>query len=288
MAAWFSAQPDDLLGSQLYKLGSDGSVTQWTALPGFPVPPNDTFGLNPLDLTFFNDAVWFNGQTPANGSQLFKLGNDGSVTKWTALASDPGDENPGLNPLDLTFFNNALWFNGDTPTTGEQLFKLGSDGSVTKWTANLGGGFGLSARELTVFNDALWFSGDSANGFQLYKLGNDGSVTQWTAGGSGSSPQGLTAFNDALWFRGISSDGFQLYKLGNDGSVTKWTANLGNAAGLVPSHITAFNDALWFSGQTPANGFQLYKLGNDGSVTLWTKIGTGLGPKEMTVFDNAL
>jgi len=113
-----------------------------------------------------------------------KLGNDGSVTKWTAIGTD-------LFPQDLTVFNNALWFSGFNTTTGQdQLYKLGFDGSVTKWTANAGSGGGLGPFNLTVFNDALWFDGATpANGAQLYKLGNDGSVTKWTSIGNNLIPK---------------------------------------------------------------------------------------------------
>src|SRR5262249_42251467 len=122
-------------GSQLYKLGADQSVTQWTAInPGGG-------GLGPGDLTEFDGNVWFNGATPTQGSQLYKLGFDGSVTKWTAI--NPGGG--GLGPGDLTDFNDALWFNGSAPGQGFQLYKLGNDGSVTKWTALNTGGIGLDS-----------------------------------------------------------------------------------------------------------------------------------------------
>ena len=93
-------------------------------------------------------TAWFSASSAGSGTQLYKLGNDESVTKWT----DPGFS---LNPQDLTFFNNAVWFGGET-ATGLQLFKLGADGSVTQWTS-IGNNF--LPQDLTVFNDALWFDG---------------------------------------------------------------------------------------------------------------------------------
>jgi hypothetical protein len=299
-SAWFSAN-SGTGGTQLYKLGSDESVTQWTAFAGTPVPPSTDQGLNPLDLTFFNNAVWFNGQTPLSGQQLFKLGNDGSVTKWTEIGTAINSPAAiGVEPQDLTVFNGALWFNGQAPFSGQQLYKLGADGSVTKWTDIsfvVDGHFAaLEPQEMTVFNGALWFNGDTATSAQqLFKLGSDGSVTKWTdiafgtAGGITSlDPQELTIFNNALWFSGQSLNGDQLFKLGNDGSVTEWTANPGAGSGLIPQNLTVFNDALWFAGATPTHGLQLFKLGNDGSVTQWTDIGVDLNPNSMTVFNNAL
>jgi len=90
-------------------------------------------------MTVFNGALWFTGETPTHGFQLFKLGNDGSVTQWT-------DIGPGLNPVPvsalandpdstpLSTFNNALWFSANNPTNGgRELYKLGADGSFTFW-----------------------------------------------------------------------------------------------------------------------------------------------------------
>jgi ELWxxDGT repeat protein len=218
-ALWFTGFNSK---SQLYQLGSDGSVTQWTANPGSGI------GLDPTDKTVFNGALWFAGKTPIIGTQLFKLGSDGSVTQWTAIGTN-------LNPSDLTVFNNAAWFNGFDIITGQfQLYKLGNDGGVTKWTANPVAG-GLNPQNMTEFNGALWFTGETATGTQLFKLGNDGSVTQWTAIGSDLAPipvstaagdldsTPLSVFNNALWFQANSpASGNELFKLGADGSFTFW------------------------------------------------------------------
>src|SRR5262249_26007509 len=84
MSAFFSASNN---GWQLYKLGDDQSVTQWTADAIGAVRP-----LNPFDLTAFNGSVWFDGDTGGGaGRQLYKLGSDGSVTQWTAII--------GINPF---------------------------------------------------------------------------------------------------------------------------------------------------------------------------------------------
>src|SRR5262249_58443170 len=87
----------------------------------------------------------------------------------------------GLVPSNLTDFNNAMWFDGNTAAQGNQLYKLGFDGSVTQWTAINPGGGGLDRGPSSEFNGALWFGGAAAGqGNQLYKLGHDGSVTKGT------------------------------------------------------------------------------------------------------------
>src|SRR6266436_2937281 len=114
-------------------------------------------------------AAWFNANSSsvANLFQLYKLGSDESVTQWTANPGDAGQANQGLDPFDLTAFNGAVWFNGETTSQHDQLYKLGSDGSVTKWTSI---GNNLFPHDEVIFNNALWFTGNAAPGQQLYKL----------------------------------------------------------------------------------------------------------------------
>src|SRR5262249_44109232 len=63
---------------------------QWTAVNNLnPHAPFDNEGF-----TTFHDALWFTGNAPGQGEQLYKLGNDGSVTKWTALNTGGGRLEP--------------------------------------------------------------------------------------------------------------------------------------------------------------------------------------------------
>src|SRR5262249_8378075 len=175
MAAYFSANNSVNNNNwQLYKLGDDQSVTQWTAINNMGAG----FGFLPLDPTLFNNAVWYAGNTATQGRQLYRLLPDGSFTLWTALNPGGGglfpNPIPNPNPLpvdtDLTVFNNALWFDGQTPNQGNQLYKLGNDGSVTKWTAINPVGPGLDPGQFTEFNGSLWFDGNTGTqGRQLYK-----------------------------------------------------------------------------------------------------------------------
>jgi ELWxxDGT repeat protein len=54
----------------------------------------------------------------------------------------PQDIGTGLNPVPLStgtgstpeaVLDNALWFQGNSPTSGNELYKLGADGSFTFW-----------------------------------------------------------------------------------------------------------------------------------------------------------
>jgi len=96
-ALWFSgATPAN--GSQLFKLGSDGSVTQWTAIAGgLNAQPVSTAANDPdsTPLSTFNNALWFSANNPNNGgTELYKLGADGSFTFWKDINPGPGSSFP--------------------------------------------------------------------------------------------------------------------------------------------------------------------------------------------------
>jgi hypothetical protein len=293
MAAYFSANNSVNNNNwQLYKLGDDQSVTQWTAINNMGAG----FGFLPLDPTSFNNAVWYDGNSASQGRQLYRLLPDGSFTLWTAINPGGGGLFPDpLNPInpmapvdeDLTVFNNALWFDGRTPNVGNQLYKLGNDGSVTLWTAvNTGAAAGLDPGQFTEFNGSLWFDGNlPLVGRQLFRLEPDGSVIPWSfinpGGGGLQRRKDSLVFQNDLWFGGAAAgQGNQLYKLGFDNTLTRWTAINPNgggpnirAPGFDPLDLTAFASNVWIDGiASNAMGAQLYKLGFDGSVTQWTAI----------------
>src|SRR5262249_28678849 len=226
---------------------------------------------------------------------------DGSVTKWTAINPAGGGIGPG-NQTDLTVFNGNAWFSGNAGgVLGNQLYKLGFDGSVTRWTGinNLNPTPGNAEVSFKNFENAMWFNGAApGQGTQLYKLGFDGSVTKWTAlnGAAGLNPQNMFEFANALWFSGqTAAQGQQLFKLGADGKVTQWTAINPGGGGVQPFLISKmafdglnlgdqdstpssiFQNAAWLSGVSPTSGRELFKLGADGSVTLWKDINPGAG-----------
>src|SRR5262249_32073393 len=140
----------------------------------------------PAEFTKLNNAMYF-AATPASGvgREIYKLGADGSVTKWADIHPLSG----GAVRYGFTEFKNALYFQAVGPT-GDELYKLGADGSVTLWKdINPGPGdslpFGADIQPSSAqFNDALWFAATSrvtASGAdrELWKLGADGSVTFW-------------------------------------------------------------------------------------------------------------
>src|SRR5262249_2583746 len=95
-ALWFSGNTG-VGGQQLFKLGADGSVTQWTAVPGGFNPQLVSQAAGDPDSTpssIFENAAWLRGTSTATGTELYKLGADGSVTLWKDINPGPGSSFP--------------------------------------------------------------------------------------------------------------------------------------------------------------------------------------------------
>ena len=107
MAAYFSANNSVNDNNwQLYKLGDDQSVTQWTAINNMGAG----FGFLPLDPTLFNNAVWYDGNSATQGRQLYRLLPDGTVTMWTAINSGGGGLFPIIpNPIPIPPLSLSPW-----------------------------------------------------------------------------------------------------------------------------------------------------------------------------------
>src|SRR5262249_54141491 len=99
-------------------------------------------------------VVYFRANNGTSGSELYKLGADGSVTFWKDINPGAAGSGPGF----FTEFNNALWFNATTVANGSELWKLGADGSVTFWADINSGATGSDPAGFKAFNNALYFA----------------------------------------------------------------------------------------------------------------------------------
>jgi hypothetical protein len=82
-ALWFNGNTAS--GPQLFKLGANGDVTQWTAFAGGFNPQLVSQAAGDADSTpssIFENAAWLRGTSTQTGTELYKLGADGSVTLW--------------------------------------------------------------------------------------------------------------------------------------------------------------------------------------------------------------
>jgi ELWxxDGT repeat protein len=270
----------------------------------------------PIDLTVFNNALYFSADDGVNGRELWKY--DGTTVSLVAdifpgsKYSIPSSSLPG----GFTVFNNALYFNANDGVHGTELWKY--DGTTANLVADINPSQvyePFNASNLTVFNNALYFrADDGAHGRELWKY--DGTTASLVADINqlqvydsagfplnSSNPYGFTKFDNTLYFSADDGvNGPELWKY--DGTTASLVAdiNVSHAIspfalteGSYPGDLTVFNNALYFranNGTQAYFGGQLWKYdGTTASLVtdIFPNLGRfGSGPSDFTVFNNAL
>src|SRR5271156_1908429 len=85
---------------------TDGTAADTVELTG--IAGAGMGGVNPSDLTAFDDGLLFNGRDAAGNLGLWRSNGTSSGTR--ELTGITGANSAGLNPSDLTAFNNELLF----------------------------------------------------------------------------------------------------------------------------------------------------------------------------------
>src|ERR1043166_7301895 len=177
-------------------------------------------GINPANMTRFGDELFFAGEDPVHGSELWK--SDGTP-EGTVLVKDIFAGTGSGSPQKFTPFNGALYFFGNHGTTGLELWK--TDGTaegtvmikdiwvgrrpsvnVNSSLVRVGGALFFDASD-GVTGDELWTSDGTAAGTMLVKdLTPVGTIPD------DSLPTSLTDLSGKLLFaaRGPAFDG-ELY-----------------------------------------------------------------------------
>jgi len=208
----------------------------------------------------------------------------------------------GSDPDGFTVFNNALYFQADDGTSGNELWRVDGSGTAAL-VRDIFPGIGSSNPEgFTVFNNALYFqANDFSNGTELWRVDSSGTAALVSninpapgggpfAGGS-SAPHGFTVFNNALYFTANDgTNGFELWKLDNSGTAALVGVINPSIFGG-PNSLTVFNNALYFQVDDGTTGIELWKLDSSGTVAQVSDINPGFlssDPFNFTVFNNAL
>ena len=168
----------------------------------------------------------------------------------------------GLNPSDMTVFNNEVLFNGADADGLSGLWATdGTAGGTHELIAEApGASSGLDPTDMTVFGNEVLFSGVDANGLSgLW-------VTNGTASGTrellaevpgataakdphGLNPTDLTVFNGNVFFNGLNGSGRgQLWELNGATLATQMLTVPGAAGGIDPSNFEVYNGQLLFGG----------------------------------------
>ncbi len=239
-------------------------------------------GINPTDITILNGAALFNGADAAGLLGLWATDGTGAGTQELTDIAGASTTGTGLNPSDMTVFENEVWFSGvdangltglwvtdgSAPGTHELLDELsGADPT-----------HGLSPTDLTVFGSELLFNGLDADGEKgLWVTDGTPEGTHEVYAGiggatdpSGLNPHNMTVFNGKVFFNGADKFGReQLWE--TDGTMAgTQMLTVANTNGLSPSSFEVYNGQLVFSAYN-----------NVGFQGLWTTDGTGPGTHEI-------
>ena len=193
---------------------------------------------SPRDLTAFNGALYFRAITSAEGSELWKLNQDGEVS----LVRDIRDGTAGSTPTGLTVIGDALYFRANDGTVNG-LWKIDANGELSGPAAGL-----ESPIDFVEFNETVYFRATSTD---------DGDTGIWKLNAQGQPeeifpvnfPVFLTRFDDALYFRATSAEtGTELWRLNSDHTAHVFDLVSGDA-GSEPHGLIQAGDALFFAAE---------------------------------------
>lgn len=238
------------------------------------------------ELTVFNNALYFSGDTISEGKELWK--SDGT-TVGTVLLEDifPNNLNATFgkssHPKNFIIFNNELFFQargydaGANEITGVELYKTnGTTVTLVKdiFPGNLNDG--LVYPRFSIYNNELYFCAQTSNTsvFDLWKT--DGTTNGTirvlepvTIGLNNDSFQFLnaTVFNNELFFVNYQ----QLWK--TDGTVAGTTQLSDDGTENTPLIISSFdfeifNNRLWMQAYNNDESYELWSVFNSASASI--------------------
>jgi ELWxxDGT repeat protein len=244
---------------------TDGTPAGTTAIAGAP---------GGRYLRVFNGAIYYAGYQPNHGYQLFK--SDGTAAGTVRITDFATQSFFGLDPSEITVFNNALYFSAtDGPQAhGYQLWK--SDGTaagtvrITSVNPSRFGGLGFS--QIIVADGLMLFAGnDGVHGQELWASDGTAAGTRMVAdispGAASSNPANLTVVNGVVYF--TADDGAHGTELWKVGAVTAGFRTVvsptATAGGAFTVTVQALND---FGGVDPNYRGTVHFTSSDGLASL--------------------
>jgi ELWxxDGT repeat protein len=220
------------------------------------------------NLTVFNGAVYFAGNEPLHGRELWR--SDGTNT---GIVADVNLGSGSSNPYGLTAFNNKLLFGANDGTHGNELWFY--DGQTTYGVLSTTAPDPWNYR--AVLGGMLFFPGtDAAHGDQLWKT--DGTNTSMvTVNPTGNAnPAYLTVVNGTLYFTASDgTHGTELWK--SDGNTATFVDDIQPGLGSsAPNNLVNINGTLFFAANDGVHGNEL-----------WTSDGTTAGTRLFQDIDTA-
>ena len=191
-ALWVSERD----GSQIIKLGLDGSKT------AYPLEP----GVFPTDIVLGSDgALWFN---ELRGNAIGRLTKDGQLTEYPLPTPDAFLADITAGP------DGALWF---TESSGNKIGRITTAGEITEYA--LPGAESLPSGITAGPDGALWFT--ELNGNKIGRMTTAGVLThEHPIGVENATPISIAAGPDGALYYTQHSDG-SVARMALDGTVTK-------------------------------------------------------------------
>jgi ELWxxDGT repeat protein len=235
-------------------------------------------GINLANMTSFNDELFFAGEDPVHGLELWK--SDGTP-EGTVLVKDIFAGTQSGSPRQFTAFNGALYFFGNHGVTGLELWKTdgttegtglvkdirigrrpGSDSTLV----SVGGALYFAAND-GVNGQELWISDGTAEGTRMVK-----DLTPIDVAGGDSLPTGLTGLNGKLLFaaREVNFD-YELYITDGTASGTTLVKDIRPGMASYPSNLLNINGTVFFTANDGTNGEELWKTDGTAAGTVLVK-----------------
>jgi ELWxxDGT repeat protein len=254
-------------GAELWKSDGTRAGTALVADTSRGEPYVD--GTGPDDVTAVGATVFFAGQDPTHGFELWK--SDGTAS-GTTLVKDiaPNNSVPwerSSNPSDLTRVGNELFFVADDAIHGEVLWRSDGTAAGTRPFPDTYPG----KRAMVGYRGELLFRGfDSSHGWELWK--SDGTVAgtemvkdifpgRHGSYPNGSWPRDLTELDGTLYFTAAEADhGREVWSTDGTAAGTKLVADIySGRKGSRPDQLAGHAGTLFFSADGRAHGSELWR-----------------------------
>ena len=188
------------------------------------------------------------GLTNRDGTRLFTVTMDGTVSGWNLLTGDRIG----------AFDHGSFIVGGDVSSTAPRAATCGADGTVKLWDTSDGSSHLLG--QLAGPTNIAWKCSFSTDGTRLLVASQDGRAYVWDVK-SGAAVQTVD-HGSPLWTAHFAPDGGRFATVSFDGRVKVWDTASG---GLLASHDTMGGTEAKFS----SDGQRLVAARGDGRLRVW-------------------
>jgi ELWxxDGT repeat protein len=279
---YFSAR-GPLTGNELYYYdGVDSHIVSDHILgPG---------SLYPEELTVCGDKLFFRG-TISSGIQLLSVDTDHNYTEIVVNSS------ASSYPVYLTTYNNILFFNANSASSGTEKKLFRYDGTLS--VIDINGMANPNPGNFTSFNGELYFyaTDNLLYGQELWSYNGSSVelVSDIKPGIDSSQPGGLHVFNGRLYFSAEDEmgDGRELWFYDGDSfGHFNLVPDLIGATGSYPYHSKCeYNGYLFFEAYQASTNYELWVYRGSGIPEMITDLQSGTSSSDIdnfTVYNNKL